>query len=53
MSVASTTKSAMSAELDQEMLDVVIGLEGDPETRVLILDHKTFKPGFGAYQRPE
>jgi trans-feruloyl-CoA hydratase/vanillin synthase len=30
-------RNAMSPELDQEMLDVVLGLEGDPETRVLIL----------------
>ena len=30
-------RNAMSPELDQEMLDVVLSLEGDPETRVLIL----------------
>ena len=30
-------RNAMSPELDAEMLDVVISLEGDPETRVLIL----------------
>jgi feruloyl-CoA hydratase/lyase len=30
-------RNAMSPELDREMLDIILGLEGDPETRVLIL----------------
>jgi trans-feruloyl-CoA hydratase/vanillin synthase len=30
-------RNAMSPELDAEMLDVVLSLEGDPETRVVIL----------------
>ena len=30
-------RNAMSPELDAEMLEVILGLEGDPETRVLIL----------------
>jgi feruloyl-CoA hydratase/lyase len=29
--------NAMSPELDREMLDIILSLEGDPETRVLIL----------------
>jgi trans-feruloyl-CoA hydratase/vanillin synthase len=30
-------RNAMSPELDREMLDIILSLEGDPETRVLIL----------------
>ena len=30
-------RNAMSPELDREMLDIILNLEGDPETRVLIL----------------
>lgn len=30
-------RNAMSPELDLEMLDIILSLEGDPETRVLIL----------------
>jgi len=30
-------RNAMSPELDAEMLDIILSLEGDPETRVLIL----------------
>ena len=30
-------RNAMSPELDREMLDIILSLEGDPETRVVIL----------------